>query len=342
MQGLRLKPRVSPLVLPLAAVLLTVATSVVGAVTGALEQLLPFTALPVLVALGYSVYARTPRAVTLDLRNGDLHLEGYERKSLVLTPTKTTLKRWVYPVLGTRQGDALVIHGVGPEGQERVLTFATLGGTSSSAVDPPCEKVDISLGQAEFLQLLKGSPQESGTERESASDAPSTFALVPHRGAGAAFGQMLPWFGTMALVVVLGALGEPLMRTALGRVVLFGAIFAALGGGIFYTIRRATRPKREFLLRLSRASVSLGDPKAPTFEARLADVKKSFELYVYRTKYGTYRFPVLVLSSPTAQLRIGVWEEYTTVGAALAPEGRAPQYLVSAAEYRDLVRQLGS
>lgn len=346
MQGLRLKPRLSPLVLPLVAVGLTVVAAGVGAATGALEKLLPFTTLPILAAVGYSVVSRTPRVVTLELRDGWLHLEGYERQAVALKPTKVALERWVHPVLGTRQGDALVVRGPGPDGREIVLRFATAGGTSSRAVDPPCEQADVSLGGAEFLQLSSLCPttpsaRESGTERASTSDIASTFALVPHRGAGAAFGQMLPWFGTMVVVCILGVLGQPLLQTMLGRVVLFGVIFAAIGAGVFHTFRRAKKPKRESLLRISGTSVSMGDQRAPTFQARLADVEPSSEIYVYSTKYGTFRFPVLVLSSATQQLRIGVWEEYTTVGVALAPEGAAPEYLVSADDYRAIVRLLG-
>ena len=166
------------------------------------------------------------------------------------------------------------------------------------------------------------------------------FVLVPHRGTSVILGQMLPWFGTLVVVGVLGALGEPLMQTALGTAVLFGAVIASVGCGLFYTFRKAAKPGSETLLRLSDTSLALGDERAPSLNMRLSRLRKRSETYVYRTKYGTFRFPVLSLSDGTNKLRIGVWEGHNEVGVPLAPEGAAPDYLVSAHEYRTLEGQL--
>lgn len=338
-QGLRLKPRVSPWVVPLSAACLTVATSIGAASTGALEALLPFTGLPILAAFAYFSYARRPRALTVSVERGELRLEGYERHPLRLKAREVLRKRWVQPVLGTRQGDALVIRGVTPEGRARELSFGVVGGQSARATDPTCDQVDISLGGAEFAQLTRELPIPPVPEANS-QVSHATFVLVPHRGAGAAFGQMLPWFGTLVFVGILGALGEPLMQTAWGRVVLFGAVIAAVGGGLVFTFRRASKPKPETLLRLSMTTLTLGDEEAPSLRLPISDLNLTSELYVYRTKYGTFRFPVLVLSDGTQQLRVGVWEDSASVGVPLAPEGAAPDYLLSAHDYRAFLRQL--
>ncbi len=327
------------MILPLSALGLSLSTSVVVVTTGSIGHILPFASVLILVALGYLVYSRQPRVVTVETDGQKLRIEGYERQSLLLAPSKVTLHRWVRPVLGTRHGDALVVRSLAPAGGELVLTFGVANSELARVDDPPCEQVDISLGPSEFAELVEA----LHSDREVQDRGPlgvSTFVLVPHRGVGAVYAQILPWFGAMMAVGVLGALGEPLMRTLLGRVALFGTTIAALGGGIFYTFRRANKPQRELLLRLSRDFLILGDALTPQFQVRLPDLRERSEIHVFQTRYGTFRFPVLVLSNGTNELRVGVWEDYLTVGVPLAPEGAAPEYLVSTNEYRVLVKQL--
>jgi hypothetical protein len=221
-----------------------------------------------------------------------------------------------------------------------MLSFGSVGGQRAEATGAGREQVDISLLESAFVELQDLlMPRTAPLPRESEA-ALATYALVLCPGVGRAFAQMTPWFLTMGLVGVLGALSEPLLRTMAGSIVLFGAIFPILGGGIYYTIRRANRPKAEVLLRLSKSTLALGEPPHLPFEARLPDLRQRFETYLYATKYGSYRFPVLVLGDGVRELRVGVWEEHGTVGVPIAPLGAAPQYLVSAAEFRDLVARL--
>lgn len=341
MQGVRLKPRVSVMAVQLAAGGITVLISIAAATTNVAPDILPWSAVPMLLAIGYMVLPRTPQTVTVNVDAGRLQVNGYERRQLSLQPSEVTRKRWVVPVLGTRQGDALVVRGTTDSGHEHVLTFGAVGEQSATAHDAPWEQVDISLEASDFSTLSTALFAISGAEIPH-REAHATFALVPHRGAGAAFGQLLPWFGTMALAGVLGVVGQPLLNTQAGQVVLFGATIALVVGGLVYTIRAASRPKRELVLRVSRAEVSVGELPTPVFQTRRADLRQQLETYVYRTKYGTYRFPVLVLTADTNELRIGVWEDHATVGLPLAPEGPAPHYLISKTELRQLLDTLAS
>lgn len=341
MQGLRLKPRGSALAVPLAACGATVLFSVVGAVTRMEPYVWPLASVPMLIAIAYMVLSRTPQTVTVAADLGRVQLDGYERRRLVLRPIEVVLKRWVMPVLGTRHGDVLVVRGATEDGREVAVSFGVAGGQSASADHAPCEQVDVSLGAPEFSTLSTALHVATAAQVER-YESDATFALVPHRGAGHVFAQMLPWFGTMVLAGLLGVVGQPLLYSEIGRVVLFGATLAVVGGGLFYMFRSANRPKRETVLRVSRAAVSVGEPQAPVFHARAADLRHRFETYVYRTKYGTYRFPVLVLSGDTKELRIGVWEDHSTTGLPNGPDGPAPHYLLSKIELGQVLDRITS
>jgi hypothetical protein len=63
------------------------------------------------------------------------------------------------------------------------------------------------------------------------------------------------------------------------------------------------------------------------------ELEITHETYIFRSKYGSYPFPVVVLRGKKDAVRIGVWDQREDFQTPGAKSGPAPDYLIGAPDY---------
>lgn len=331
------------LVLSLSGVVLTVVAQT--AIMGSMPEYanyLPLVGVPAILALVVPMFLGSRgRSVHLRIQGASVQLQS-GRGTWVGAVESTRVVPWLVAGLGTTQGATLVLDARDREGKPKTFALAATG--STVAVDPQAtggtvepeffiQPLELQRLVAHFFARLNG-PQRAAVRL-----AEHRFVLVRRPRLGDAFAQALPWMATMAVLGTAGVLlGE--RAAAEPKLMLLFALFSVLliGLGLYKTIQRSQAPKPRFELTVqpTRVSVARADGgQIWLFEGR-APLQR--ETYVYRTRYGTHRFPILRLGHQGSELRLSVWDpSFSRDGD---PKGRAPDFLVGVPDWQRLEQLL--
>ncbi|MDX2053425.1 MAG: hypothetical protein SFV15_13590 [Polyangiaceae bacterium] len=300
-------------------------------------EYLPYTGLPTVALLVWLFVGNRMRSVEFDLDGRTLNIQTGTRSLLRGKIEGFECVPWVLPGLGSTHGAAVRLSVASSEGAHRALIVAAAGKAlpSSATGDGSTSAPDCFVSAGDFDLLLKSLGIADVDSNEARDSATLRFTVVRHEGAVAALRGMLPWLLTLAFVGVLGGLvGETMMQKAPWLPALVSVL--AIGYGLYRTFLLAKRPKPRFAFVLAGGNISLSSPNGKSIWAESAHaVKRRYETYVYRTRYGTYRFPVLVLQGVSTELRLGVWEPGFALSSA--KEGAAPDFLVGTPDWQPLM-----
>lgn len=332
-------------VVGIAAVVAVVIPLLAIAMPDRAEALLPFASVPMLAAYGwyFLLHAR--------MRPGMLRLSGNELELRVGkaqwtgSVTRTELLPWRLAGLGTVHGAVLVIDATDAAG--KVQTFALAAPeiaapspSSQAAFASAIEQVQPRMfAETRALRSLLDylQAQRSVTASVATASADNVFMLVRRPGAADTLRTMTPWLVTMGAVSVVGVLlGDVMARHPLGPAMVGGVLLAVIAVGIWRTFRRASQPKPQFVLTLHRHELQLCHENGEVvWRTPRPHASPTRETYVYRTKYGSYRFPVLGINGDGGErLSIAVWDP--RYARASDPVGSAPDYLVGVPDWQRL------
>jgi len=296
------------------------------------EALLPFTAVPVLGAYAWMVFQSRTRSGTLRLHASELELR---LGSTVWTGrvVRTELVPWLLAGLGTVHGAILLLHTIDAAGKEKTLSLAApevaapTNAHAAKQVDPVMFTDTGAL--RDLIAQLHTSTQTSEGPRQN-----NVFLLVRRPGFASSLRTMVPWLGTILTVSVLGALlGDVMVSHPMGPALVGVLLVTVIGLGIWRTIRGASQPKPQFVLTVGSQDAQLHDPNGDLLW-RTSRPPVTRETYVYRTKYGSYRFPVLRIGVDGEQISVAVWDP--RYARASDPVGAAPDYLVGVPDWQRL------
>ncbi len=301
----------------------------------------PFAGVPVVLFLIWSFLTTRMRPVEILVEQGKLTITGWASTPVEGLSADVTFIPWILPGVGSTHGAAVSIPLVGKKSRALVLGAAGQVLPSRSRGQGSTSNPDGFLTSEEFSALLYAFqiPNERAEDLKGSREL--RLALVRHTGLGGALRGMLPWFLTVAFLGVFGGVfGEILARQAWGTPVIAGVSLGAIGFGVYRTFLSAAQQKPQYYLILN-GGVSLVDPTGKSiWVADSAALQVQQETYVYRTRYGSHRFPVLVLSGAASELRLGVWDTSSVPQFAGSKEGRAPQFLVGVPDWHLVVDRL--
>jgi hypothetical protein len=279
-------------------------------------------------------HART-RSGTLRLHASDLELR-VGKTVWTGRVVRTELVPWLLAGLGTVHGAILLLHTVDAAGKERTLSLAApevaAPANAHGTKQPQPVMFTDTVALRELIAQLH--THAAVTDISEGISKSNVFLLVRRPGFASSLRTMAPWFGTMLTMAVLGVLLGDVMTSHPMAPVLIGALLiGVIGVGMWRTIRRASQPKPQFVLTVGSQDAQLHDPDGkPLWRASRPAVTR--ETYVYSTKYGSYRFPVLRIGADGDQLSIAVWDP--RYARASDPVGSAPAYLVGVPDWQRL------
>ena len=272
------------------------------------------------LAWGATFWLGRRRRTTLILDGGTVRCG---RRSATSHPAALT--SWAMPPAGQRIGTILEFGG---------LRVGVRGPVPHTPELPAGRRVDIVLRPADFARL------QAALDLPSQRPSRTVIPLVPPRTMTTALTGLLP-FG-IAAAVALG-LGGPAMAVAIqagggyGAIRVIGAATAALlFGGAVITLMRAGRAGAPVRLLEIGPDLVIDGLSVPVPAVRVDRAAG-----VLRGRYGSTRYPVLVLTLPgAAPFGIGLQDgRYLWPGPAV-PE-TTPAYLVGPADWHRLLAALG-
>ncbi|MBC7172005.1 MAG: hypothetical protein H5U40_06260, partial [Polyangiaceae bacterium] len=211
---------------------------------------------------------------------------------------------------------------------------------------PPEATVDVLVGDADFDALCSALlPERSIEETRQAAKRPQAFDIYRNTASGlGVLRVMRPWFLTIFFLCIVGPIGGlTIGDSPVGRAVLTMITVAAIGAGLFATVRASSRPPSPHRLEVAKESLVLRDPNGTI----LVDVPRgavTLRSGVHRvsTRGGSFPVPTLELRGPgRALLRLGVWDS-RFASDERAAKMAAPRYLVGAPDWEALLEALGS
>jgi len=293
----------------------------------------PFMSIPAIAVMVFMFAGMRQRQIGIVVKGRFVTVKGWQRAPYEGNVVNVEVVPWVLPGLGVAQGSAAYLQ---LEGQSQALCVGAWGyappaHASRSARNPDCF-VDAKVFSSLLAALGEEQPSEEQNPRE------TRFTVIRHKLFGDAFGSMVWWFGTMAFLGLFGALaGEKLMQHPWGQAAVGIVSLVAIGFGLAKTFIKSQREKPKCELTIADGAVTLRDSKGKTvWTAAQSTFATTQETYVYRTKYGSHRLPLLVLAKSGETLRLGVWDTQPQWQNAEAPSGPAPQYLVAAPDWERL------
>ncbi|MDX2020922.1 MAG: hypothetical protein SF187_11840 [Deltaproteobacteria bacterium] len=300
-------------------------------------RLAPFLSLPTLAVVFFLFYGMRRREISLTVQGRLVSIAGWRRSGYEGNVTRIELVPWIMPGLGVAEGAVACLHfHDGTRFSVGAWGYAAPKATGST------NSADCFVDAKTLASLLvaMGEPNQA----EKPLEHESSFTLVKYGGVASALGGMKWWFGTMAFLGVFGAVfGERLMQRPWGVAVVGVVSLLAIGVGLAKSFAHSAREKPKYTFTLGKGVVCLRDANAATlWESPQASLAPTRETYVYRTKYGSHRFPVLVLSGPLSTLRLGVWNPQAGWQQGDARDGAAPQYLVASPDWERLVSALAA
>ena len=301
----------------------------------------PFAGVPVVLFLIWSFAMTRMRPVEIMVDHGRLTITGWASTPVEGLFSDITFIPWILPGVGSTHGAAVRIQLAGKGSRALVLGAAGQVLPSGSRGQGSTSSPDGFLTPEDFSALLHALqiPNEPAADLKGSREL--RISIVRHTGLGGAFRGMLPWFFTLAFLGVFGGIfGEMLTQQAWGMPVIAGVSLGAIGFGIYRTFLSAAQKKPQYCLILN-GGVTLADPSGKNiWLADSAVLQVQQETYVYRTRYGSHRFPVLVLSGAASELRLGVWDTSAALQYASSKEGRAPHFLVGVPDWRLVLDRL--
>jgi hypothetical protein len=262
------------------------------------EALLPFTAVPVLGAYAWMVFHARSRSGTLRLHASDLELR-VGNTDWTGRVVRTELVPWLLAGLGTVHGAILLLHTVDAAGKERTLSLAApevaAPANAHGTKQPQPVMFTDTVALRELIAQLH--THAAVTDISEGISKSNVFLLVRRPGFTSSLRTMGPWFGTMLTVSVLGVLLGDVMTSHPMAPALIGALLiGVIGVGMWRTIHRASQPKPQFVLTVGSQDAQLHDPNGKLlWRTSRPHMPVTRETYVYRTKYGSHRFPVLAV-----------------------------------------------
>jgi|GEM_PF-3684677 len=247
--------------------------------------------------------------------------------------TQTELVPWVLPGVGTVQGSILILHTKNEAGLTRVLHIA------ATEVAPPAAsgqanpiQPDMWIAPQDLRNLIAAVGVKANAEATRSPDGEHRFQLVRRPSSWDSLAQLVPWFGTMAILGVAGVLfGESVAQSPAGQIVFGLFSVLAIAYGIRRTMKRAGTKKPAWTLVIRPQLLQLIDAQDSVTWGLSGPLHVKRSNYVYRTKYSSHRLSVLHFGTSDNALRIGVWDPRYTNTAH--PDGPAPQYLVGAPDW---------
>lgn len=324
-------------------------------VSAALPRAMYSVVVPVLVVAGLGGYGVVlsrmlrSRKVILDIDRDQLVVD--EGRGGAFPLASAVLGPWRQPGLGVIAGT--VLHLVG----SRRLRIGGRDHQASRALlldAPPEEDVDLYLPAADFEALLACLPSaalgvRAGVVEASATAAPALLRcplLANPSSARSVLGMMAPWFGTMALTMLLsavfGALG--VFDKPGGQIVVLPITLVILVGGIVVTMVRAQRRAPALQIEVDGRELRLLDPKTGRIlsAALLGGVIVTRGMHRMLTRSGSFEYPLLVIRIPgRAELTVGVYDGRFAWGGG-ARYLSAPRYIVGPPDWHTLVDRLGA
>jgi hypothetical protein len=317
---------------------------------------------PVFVLLslaGYGAFLyRTfrPRKTTLDVAGDRLVVD--EGRGGTFPLSGALLGLWRMPAVGVTAGTVLHLQsaagpfdGGGSAPGPRTFCVAGRDHVPPAGIRleaPMVEGVDAFLSAADFDALLAALPSWGVQARreEPAAPAPRRIPLLPNPSSGrSAFAMMLPWFGTMALVSLLGgglgALG--LFDSPVGQAIGTALIVSILVGGIVLTVLRARRRAPGLEIEIDSREFRLRDPQKGTVLAAtpISMIQAVPAMYSY-TGRVSFEHAVLTLRlSPTDEVALAVYDTRYRWRDPV-PHVSAPRWIVGPPDWNVLLDLFGA
>jgi hypothetical protein len=140
---------------------------------------------------------------------------------------------------------------------------------------------------------------------------------------------MVPWFITMGVVMLFGVVVQDrLMHSPFGQAFTFAVPIVALGYGVYRTMTLAPPAPHHLEVNDQLIIVARSDG-TPLFRAERASVAVEKSAYTMHSKYGSYTFPVLDLSSGEQHARLCVWDNRPEFAFSGVKAGKNPHHLVA-------------
>jgi hypothetical protein len=283
-----------------------------------------------------------PRTATLEVSGERLQVDGGRGGVFSLGGS------WVGPLaqpgIGVVAGS--VLHVPAPGGTLRIAGYGhrPAGGYPTTA--QPEQQAEFYLAQDAFEALLAHVPGiGAAAVAAPRGAAPFRCALVPNQTTlFSGFRMMVPWFGTMALVMVLGAIadGLGLFDTKVGQIAFTPIVLAALLIGIVLTIRQR-RAGAAMELEIDHGTTCLRDAKTGrvTTQVPVGAVVATRAMHRYHMRGTVFEHAQLRLRfDPRTEISVGVWDPRYAWPAG-TPFLSSPRYLVGAPDWELLVAELG-
>jgi len=303
------------------------------------EALMPLTGIVPLGLGAWMVLRSLPVKALLRWQHPVLTVtEG--RKTWQGSVTSTELVPWIMPGLGVAQGAVLILHTRNEAGLTRVLRIAATEVAAPRSTQPMQQvDPDMWVTPADLRDLIAAHHAQPEAPDTRASLTERRFALARKPSATQALAQILPWFGTMAVLGIAGALvGERVARSMTGQIAFGLFAVAAIVFGIRRTMQKASAPKPTWTLVITPQTLQIVDAQEKSIWSASRPTPVTASNYLYRTKYSSHRFSVRQLGPADNTIRIGVWDPSFTNTAH--PDGRAPGYIVGSPDWQALLSAL--
>ena len=297
-------------------------------------RLTPFLSIPAIAIMLFMFAGLRKRQINIAIEGRSVTVTGWRRRPYSGDVTHVEVLPWSLPGLGVAQGAVACLQIDNTSSFNVGASDYRFPANATRSVS----NVDCFVDSKTLASLLGAMGVQDNVEEPHSRDI--KFTLVKYDGLKAVFGSMAWWFGTMAFLGLFGAvLGERLMQRPWGMAIVGIVSLLVIGFGLAKTFAHSQREKPKYLLTIARGGVQLCDSQGTTvWGANERSRATTQETYVYRTKYGSHRFPVLVLMGPQSALRLGVWDSQWQ--NKQAPVGLAPQFLVAASDWKQLLSAL--
>jgi hypothetical protein len=297
---------------------------------------------------GYGAFvARSRRGanVTLDVSDGRLLVDEGRRGAFPIAGALLGL--WRTPGIGVVSGTILHLH----DGQ-RVYRVGGLDHRPAASLPlraPITDEADAFLPAREFDALLELTlaPMAPVYRDVPAPTAVARCQLLPNPWLARNWlGHMVPWFGAIALVMVItGVLATSgLFETLGGQFIGIALILPIIAGGLVLTTRRSLGRQPVFVIEIDPRELRVRDlaTSAITFTAPLGALTCLRGVRRYNMgRGGTFEHAVLAITRPGQEpLTIGVADArfgWIDSGATIA----APRYVVGPPDWHVLTAALG-
>lgn len=258
------------------------------------------------------------------------------RKTWQGSVTHTELVPWIMPGIGVAQGAILILHTRNEAGVTRVLHIAATEVTAPKSTQPIQQvEPDMWVTPADLRDLIAAHHDQTETSETETSPTERRFALARTPSATQALSQILPWFGTMAVLGVAGVLVGDSAGNSMARQMVTGVLaVVAIVLGIRRT-QKASAPKTTWTLVITPQTFQIVDAQGKSIWNAPRPTPITASNYLYRTKYSSHRFSVRQLGPTDNAVRIGVWDPGFT--NTTHPDGRAPGYIIGTPDWPALL-----